>query len=128
MQSGSGVKRNRGLVLVNNKYLILCCILLCSCSLCSAGSISFTDPLNSYEYTVYDSDGDLVGTYNTSDPTFLLDSSGDYQIFVKPNTVSVISDPTVMFDWFPSYIPLTIGMLVILVFCGALYALFRRGV
>jgi hypothetical protein len=77
---------------------LLSLFLVCFSPVSSAGSVTFTDPLNSYVYTVYDSSGTYIGDFNTTE-TLLLDPSQNYQIFVNQNTVSIAANPLEAADW-----------------------------
>jgi hypothetical protein len=104
--------------------------MVCSCSLVSAGTVSFTDPLDSYVYTVYVTEGNTtqyLGDYTTNE-TLILSSSEDYQIFVKPNTVSLVSNPIEGARWTMAYIPVVFACGMIGVIILGLFLVYRKGV
>lgn len=106
---------------------LLALLLVCFSTFASAGSVTFTDPLNSYVYTVYDSTGAYVGDYNTTE-TLLLNSAENYQIFVKPNVVSLASDPIEGARWTMAYIPVVFVFAMIGLIVAGLFLIYKKGV
>ena len=106
---------------------LLSLFLVCFSPVSSAGSVTFTDPLNSYVYTVYDASGTYIGDFNTTG-TLLLDSSQNYQIFVKPNTVSLAANPLEAADWTMAYVPVFLSLGLVGVMVLGLFVIYRKGV
>ena len=109
------------------KLIALALILLCSVPSACAGSVTFSDPLNAYTYTVYNSDGSYVGEYNTTS-ALLLNSTNDYQVFVKPNVVSITSDPMRGAEIFAAYVPFIFALMLFGLIVICLVILYKRGV
>ena len=110
--------------------LTIALLMVCSVSLVSAGSVTFTDPFDSYVYTVYVTEGNttqFLGDYTTNE-TLILSSSEDYQIFVKPNTVSLASNPIEGAHWFMAYIPVVFALGMVGVIIVGLFLIWRKGV
>ncbi|WP_406670208.1 hypothetical protein V7O67_13175 [Methanolobus sp. ZRKC4] len=102
-------------------------LLVCCSPVVSAGSVTFTDPLDSYVYTVYDANGTYIGDFNTTE-TLLLESGLNYQIFVKPNTVSLITDPIEGARWTMAYIPVVFALMLVSLIVIGLVLIYRKGV
>jgi len=79
--------------------------------------------MDCYTYSLYTSDGMLVGEYTAND-TLYLNTPGDYRIFVKPSSIDIAKDPLVTLDWFKAYLPLVLcfGLILMLLVCFALLA------
>lgn len=107
--------------------LIYLFVLISLISFVSAGSVTFTDPLDVYSYTIYDSNGNYIGDFNSTE-TILLDSSNNYQIFVKPNAVSLMSDPIHGVKWFLSYLPFVLGLMLCMFIAIGLVLIYKKGV
>lgn len=106
---------------------VLCLLLVCFSPLASAGSVTFTDPLDAYVYTVYDSSGNFVGDYNSTD-TLILDSAENYQVFVKPNTISLASNPIEASNWMMAYVPVFLSLGLVGIMILGLFVIYRKGV
>ncbi|RNI15884.1 hypothetical protein EFE42_01200 [Methanohalophilus sp. RSK] len=112
---------------MRKSILTLCIFLILTCTTSSgiAGSITFSDPMDAYEYTVYDQSGNVVGQYNNTDD-IILNSTENYQIFVKPNTVSLFNEPQRGADFLMAYVPFGFAALLCAVVCLGIFVIFRR--
>lgn len=106
-------------------FLCIFLILTCTTTSCMAGSVTFSDPMDSYEYTVYDQSGEIIGQYNSTDD-INLNSSENYQIFVKPNAVSIFNEPERGADYLMAYVPFGFAALLCVVVCLGIFVIFRR--
>ncbi len=111
------------------KYLSSLLLIFLLISTASAGTIRITDPLDGYEYTVYhvtENGTEYIGDYTTND-TLILNSAYNYQITVKPNVVSLTSDPFQGVKWFQAYLPFILSFALVGCVVVGLFLIWRRG-
>jgi hypothetical protein len=109
--------------------LLLLSFFLVSVSTASAGTVRITDPLDSYEYTVYQvtaNDTMYVGDFTTND-TLILNSAYNYQITVKPSVVSLTSNPIEGVKWFQAYLPFVFAFGLVGCVVVGLFLIWKRG-
>lgn len=112
------------------QILIIALLIVCSVNMVSAGSVTFTDPLDSYVYTVYITEGNTtqyLGDFTVNE-TLILSSSEDYQVFVKPNSVSLVSDPIQGAYWFMAYVPFIFSVSMVGLLVVGLFIIYKKGV
>ncbi|SDF43310.1 hypothetical protein SAMN04488589_0503 [Methanolobus vulcani] len=109
--------------------LLLLSFFLLSVSTASAGTVRITDPLDAYEYTVYQvtaNDTEYIGDFTTND-TLVLSSAYNYQITVKPNVVSLTADPIQGVYWFQAYLPFILAFALVGCVVVGLFLIWKRG-
>lgn len=107
------------------QFFLCIFLLLTTTTSCMAGSITFSDPMDAYAYTVYDQSGHVVGQYNSTDD-IILNSTQNYQIFVKPNAVSIFNEPQRGADYMMAYVPVGFAALLCIVVALGIFVIFRR--
>jgi hypothetical protein len=111
------------------RFLSLLLLSFLLISTASAGTVRITDPLDAYEYTVYQvtSNGtEYLGDFTTND-TLILSSAYNYQITVKPNVVSLSTNPFEGVRWFQAYLPFIFGFALAGCVVVGLFLIWKKG-